>query len=85
MEKPSVKSAFLVILFLVMAASKQVILRGEARGGFRCPRMIDCNSVCQGFPNCCVNGQCFCQPCTSLSPPAARNLPSCRGENCKQH
>ena len=44
-------------------------LRVEARGAFRCPRMIDCNSVCQGFPSCCVNGQCFCQTCRSLPPP----------------
>ena len=35
----------------------------EARGPFECPRMLDCNKVCQGLPNCCVNGQCICQKC----------------------
>lgn len=32
----------------------------EARGPFLCPRMIDCKSVCQGYPWRCVDGQCIC-------------------------
>ena len=46
-------------------------LRAEGRGAFRCPRMIDCSKVCNGFPNCCVNGQCICQACL---PPADPNF-----------
>ncbi|KAM6548266.1 hypothetical protein CsatB_019942 [Cannabis sativa] len=65
--KPSFMSAFLVI-FLVMAASKEVIIKVEGRGEFRCPKMIECKSVCQGYPNCCVNGQCLCEPCRTLLP-----------------
>ncbi|XP_050117158.1 uncharacterized protein LOC126594931 [Malus sylvestris] len=32
----------------------------EARGKLRCPGMIDCSSVCEGFPWRCVNGECIC-------------------------
>ncbi|KAF4357819.1 hypothetical protein F8388_024430 [Cannabis sativa] len=47
---------------------KEVIIKVEGRGEFRCPKMIECNSVCQGYPNCCVNGQCLCEPCRTLLP-----------------
>ncbi|EXB44927.1 hypothetical protein L484_026515 [Morus notabilis] len=63
----SIKSVFLVICILVMASTAPGGV--EARGEFKCPRMIECNSVCQGFPNCCLNGRCFCQPCSTLPPP----------------
>ena len=36
------------------------ILKTDARGDFRCPRMIDCSKVCQGFPYKCVDGKCIC-------------------------
>ena len=32
----------------------------DARGDFQCPRMIDCNKVCQGLPYKCVEGKCIC-------------------------
>uniref|UniRef100_A0A803QQP1 CCHC-type domain-containing protein n=1 Tax=Cannabis sativa TaxID=3483 RepID=A0A803QQP1_CANSA len=48
--------------------SEEVIIKVEGRGEFRCPKMIECNSVCQGYPNCCVNGQCLCEPCRTLLP-----------------
>ena len=36
------------------------IPKADARGDFRCPRMIDCSKVCQGFPYKCVDGKCIC-------------------------
>ncbi|KAM7270342.1 hypothetical protein ACFE04_029556 [Oxalis oulophora] len=50
----------------------QFVIEGvtEARGPFQCPRMLDCNSVCSGMPNCCVNGKCICEKCPSFSAPS---------------
>uniref|UniRef100_A0A5B7B1Q1 Uncharacterized protein n=1 Tax=Davidia involucrata TaxID=16924 RepID=A0A5B7B1Q1_DAVIN len=65
MEKAPFKMAFLFIL-LVTASDmpfSRIPIRATARGPFRCPRMIDCPSVCQGFANCCVNGECICEKC----------------------
>ncbi|KAI4357268.1 hypothetical protein L6164_001229 [Bauhinia variegata] len=58
--------AFLLILVIAIEGPRSV----EGRGPFRCPRMIDCNNVCQGFTKCCVDGQCICQPCSEIPPPA---------------
>ncbi|KAJ9141512.1 hypothetical protein P3X46_032040 [Hevea brasiliensis] len=68
MERISLKStAFFVIFFLASSG-----LWGEYEGGaeafhLRCPRTIDCNQVCNGFPNCCIDGQCYCNPCPSIA------------------
>ncbi|KAL3578591.1 hypothetical protein D5086_020095 [Populus alba] len=32
----------------------------DARAPARCPRMIDCSSVCEGFPYKCIDGKCIC-------------------------
>ncbi|XVF03104.1 hypothetical protein REPUB_Repub04eG0232000 [Reevesia pubescens] len=40
----------------------------EARGPFCCPRMVDCNSVCQGLPNRCVDCMCICDADGHTSP-----------------
>ncbi|KAJ7953987.1 hypothetical protein O6P43_025613 [Quillaja saponaria] len=58
MEKTSLKLALLV--FISLTVTSGMIPGAEAYGPFRCPHMIDCNKVCQGFPNRCVDGQCIC-------------------------
>ncbi|KAA8532827.1 hypothetical protein F0562_033056 [Nyssa sinensis] len=65
MEKTPFKMAFLFILLVTTSdvPFSRIRNRANARGPFRCPRMIDCDSVCQGFPNCCVHGECICEKC----------------------
>ncbi|KAB5538298.1 hypothetical protein DKX38_015831 [Salix brachista] len=43
----------------------------DARAPVRCPRMIDCGSVCQGFPYKCVDGKCICGGEVFPRPPAS--------------
>ncbi|KAL4396195.1 hypothetical protein HN51_000720 [Arachis hypogaea] len=62
MAKSSMKLAFWILLFVCISVE---VARIEARGPFECPRMINCESVCQGFPSCCINGKCICQKCPS--------------------
>ncbi|CAL5188461.1 unnamed protein product [Lathyrus oleraceus] len=51
---------FLMVLLICISGKPSSV---EARGPFECPRMIDCTKVCQGYPSCCVNGQCICKAC----------------------
>ncbi|KAL6294934.1 hypothetical protein ACE6H2_003076 [Prunus campanulata] len=59
-KKPSFKFASLALLLLFSAVAVWKMPGAEARGKLRCPRMIDCSKVCQGFPWRCVNGDCIC-------------------------
>ncbi|KAM0964762.1 hypothetical protein ACFX13_021158 [Malus domestica] len=60
-RKPSFKFASLVLLLAIIACMAMWNMPGaEARGKLRCPGMIDCSSVCEGFPWRCVNGECIC-------------------------
>ncbi|GMN65029.1 hypothetical protein TIFTF001_034092 [Ficus carica] len=73
-------SVYFLVIFLAMTST-----RAEARGPFQCPRMIDCSSVCQGFPNCCVSCQCICQPCSSIPLPHPIRSSPCPADdvNCR--
>ncbi|KAK8615171.1 hypothetical protein V6N13_068952 [Hibiscus sabdariffa] len=58
--------------FLAKSDSSLLRLRGaEARGPFCCPRMVNCSSVCQGFPSCCVNCKCICDVRVDDAPDAS--------------
>ncbi|KAF8021359.1 hypothetical protein BT93_G1715 [Corymbia citriodora subsp. variegata] len=45
-----------LVFYVVLSALALV----EASGYFRCPRMINCTQVCQGYPSRCVDGKCIC-------------------------
>ncbi|KAL9352357.1 hypothetical protein Peur_055037 [Populus x canadensis] len=61
MENTSMKWSISLIFFLITTAGTLLKMPGaDARAPARCPRMIDCSSVCQGFPYKCVDGECIC-------------------------
>ncbi|PRQ40528.1 hypothetical protein RchiOBHm_Chr4g0437001 [Rosa chinensis] len=68
-KKPSVKLASLLLLLATMTCMALWRMPvAEARGELQCPRMIDCSSVCQGYPWRCVDGKCICDK----NPPQAK-------------
>ncbi|GAB4840189.1 hypothetical protein Ancab_020954 [Ancistrocladus abbreviatus] len=69
MEATLFKITFLVAL-LTIAPGAGMMQNAEAREHVKCPRLLHCSDVCQGYPSCCVNGECICQSCASLPPPA---------------
>ncbi|KAL5766801.1 hypothetical protein ACOSP7_017418 [Xanthoceras sorbifolium] len=82
------KTPLNLFLFFLVAASIMAFLSmpgAEARGPFRCPRMLDCNQVCQGFPNRCVDGKCICKGGYRAPPMATTSfLPNqCHSDDCK--
>ncbi|KAF9674190.1 hypothetical protein SADUNF_Sadunf10G0101700 [Salix dunnii] len=73
MGKTSMKLNFTVIFFIITTGMLLTMPGADARAPARCPRMIDCNSVCQGFPYKCVDGKCICgwrgySPVTGFNP-----------------
>ncbi|KAK8977130.1 hypothetical protein V6N11_021219 [Hibiscus sabdariffa] len=57
-------------------------LRGaEARGPFCCPCMVNCSSVCQGFPSRCVNCKCICDVGVDDAPDASPPMADVYFEN----
>ncbi|XVE91705.1 hypothetical protein REPUB_Repub01dG0033900 [Reevesia pubescens] len=63
MEGTRSSKLLIICILLVMSSGSWPLLRlpgAEARGPFCCPHMVDCNLVCQGFPNRCVDCMCIC-------------------------
>ncbi|KAK6242558.1 hypothetical protein SCA6_007947 [Theobroma cacao] len=60
MEGNWTKSVICMLLVLASGSPLWRLPGAEARGPFCCPRMVDCNKVCQGFPNRCVDCKCIC-------------------------
>ncbi|KAK8508013.1 hypothetical protein V6N13_055477 [Hibiscus sabdariffa] len=74
MEAAAWRTGIVICISLFVMASDSSLLRlrgAEARGPFCCPRMVNCSSVCQGFPSRCVNCKCICDVGVGDAPDAS--------------